>query len=237
MVVSRTKQKLCDFRNGMGLEGVTNACEHMQEKMAAGKESNLFQTINERKAYVEELLKGDAKSGMPFVYSRMKVTASGTVEYQGAFQSPLVLKTFAWHLALIGEPGARDRQAGALALCATAVERGLRMWQQGEFDAAFPGTFSEAACGAKSLEYLHAITKNLTDNTWKVILKRAAKYNKGKKNGPTINALLDVRAESARAHIVDIPNEEYIDSDSEESEDVFSVSTTGSIGVSLSQKE
>ncbi|THG92934.1 hypothetical protein EW026_g8148 [Hermanssonia centrifuga] len=177
---------------------------------------------------------------MPFIYSCRKVAPSGAVEYQGVFQSELVLKTFAWHLALIGESAGYDKQQGALALCTMAVERALHMWYPGQLDLELPGKFSEAACGTKSLEYLHLITSKVADSTWKIIMKRAAKFNKDKKEeSSSINTLLNaIRPESARVNIVDIPDKEYADSDANELEaDVFSGPSTSANTVTLKWKE
>ncbi|KAJ3979494.1 hypothetical protein F5890DRAFT_1636729 [Lentinula detonsa] len=90
-------------------------------------------SVDQRKTYIARQLTGTYKS-YHYYYS-VAVGEGSNVQYAGAFQSPLISKTFAEHLKAIESiPQAQhiaDRPTGAIVLAILAVHRALMFYSTG----------------------------------------------------------------------------------------------------------
>ncbi|PSR73827.1 hypothetical protein PHLCEN_2v10341 [Hermanssonia centrifuga] len=140
-----TLQKIYEWRSVIGRLGINLVVEYFRTR------TDLV-TALDRKIYVEEMVKDG--SLLPFVYARTKLMPDGEpistyslyvitiadsrfkMKSVGIFQGPLILQGLATHLRLTtipGEPRAPNAYPiGALAIVATAIERGLTGFRSGD---------------------------------------------------------------------------------------------------------
>ncbi|THG98439.1 hypothetical protein EW026_g3744 [Hermanssonia centrifuga] len=149
--------KIYEWRSVIGRLGINLVVEYFRTR------TDLV-TALDRKIYVEEMVKDG--SLLPFVYARTKLMPDG--------------EGLATHLRLTtipGEPRAPNAYPiGALAIVATAIERGLTGFRSGDLTTGrIYHKFGHLFWGRIAEKYLHNTKNCISEKSWKIIMVRAAR--------------------------------------------------------------